>query len=119
MKGYGTQKVDTIKAFGYDQVNHVLASAYAVAIMKYLDTAIEVTDQMVDRYLPPMKDEERIEKPAENADVVRRLGFVTDKMRHRMYGQATNAAQAAINRLQETTGHVLHPGQAQEVQAAS
>jgi len=105
VRGFGNQKVDSIKAFGYDQVNQALASAYAIAVMKYVDAAIDVTDQIVDRYLPPAKEEE--EKLSENADVVRRLSFVTDKMRHRMYGQAINAAQAAISRLQETTGQVL------------
>jgi len=104
VKGYGNSKVDVIKAYGYDQVNQALASAYALAVMQYVDAAIDVTDQLVDRYLPPAKEGEESEKPAEDADVVRRLSFVTDKMRQRMYGQAINVAHTAINRLQEHTG---------------
>lgn len=118
VKGYGNSKVDTIKAYGYDQVNQALASAYALAVMQYVDAAIDVTDQLVDRYLPPAKEDEETQKP-ENADVVRRLSFVTEKMRHRMYGQAIHAAQSAINRLQETTGQVLPSLHHQQPQATA
>jgi len=107
VKGFGNQKVDSIKAFGYDQVNQALASAYALAVMKYVDTAIDVTEQIVDRYLPPSK-EESLEKPADDADIVRRLAYVTDKMRHRIKDQSLSYVHSNLQRLQETTGQVLN-----------
>jgi len=125
VKGYGNQKVESVKAYSVDQVNQALHSQYVLAAMKYVDAAIDVTDQMVDRYLPPASEEDASEeqKPAENADVVRRLSFVTEKMRHRMYVQAMLAAQAALARVHETTGQVLQHQQPQQVprheQAAS
>jgi len=109
VKDYGNQKVTSIKAYGYDHVNQALHNEYVLTAMKYVDAAIDVTDQMVDKYLPPTKEgeEEQKEKPGQDADVVRRLSFVTGKVRHRAYDQAVHTARAAINRLQETTGSVL------------
>jgi len=122
VKDYGNQKVDAVKQYSVESVNQALASQYVLAAMKYVDAAIDVTDQMVDRYLPANKEDEgesEMEKPGENADVVRRLSFVTDKMRHRMYVQALQAAQAAIARVHETTGQVLHHTQAPRQEQAT
>jgi len=88
LKGYGSSKVEGLRSYGYGRVNQALGSPYAVAVMKSVDSAIDATNGLVDRYLPAA-GEESIQEPSENADVVQRMTFVTEKLRSRMYSQAT------------------------------
>jgi len=88
LKGYGSSKVEGLRSYGYGRVNQALGSPYAVAVMKSVDSAIDATNGLVDRYLPAQGDES-IQEPSENADVVQRMAFVTEKLRSRMYSQAS------------------------------
>lgn len=85
VKGYGTSSVDTVKTYVTSQVDRVRSSSYAQAIVRSVDTAMELTEAAVDNYLPPAEDEPTEQVTDPNAPVVTRMSNLSEKMRRRLY----------------------------------
>lgn len=86
MKKYGNDKITSIKDYGLTKVGVVLESTYVKAFLKSVDTAIDLTNNAVDHYLPPAANEPRKDEE-KGKNVVVRMGYLSDKMRRRMYDQ--------------------------------
>lgn len=84
VKRMGTDKVNGLKDYGYSKVNELLNSTYFQALLKSVDTAIVLTENTVDHYLPPTSSEPQIEDKTEKSLVVR-MGRLSEKMRKRIY----------------------------------
>jgi len=88
IKKYGNEKVQEIKNFGFSKVNIVLDTPYVKALLKSVDTAIELTESTVDHFLPPSANEPPVDQQTKNSQtIVVRMGHLSDKMRRRMYDQ--------------------------------
>jgi perilipin-2 len=107
LKGFGNAKVDDLKTYGYGQVNQALKSPYALAIMKSMDTAMDLTENVVDRYLPESENEAHTGRK-EDQNVVQRMGNLSDKMRNRMYKQAMTQLSVLHKRTQEAVDQMKH-----------
>jgi len=88
MRKYSTDKIQGLKDYGFTKVNGVLDSTYFKAFFKSIDTAIELTHNAVDHYLPATADEPQLEAEEEgNQTIVVRMSHLSDKMRRRIYNQ--------------------------------
>jgi len=88
IKKMGTDRVKGIKDYGYnkvhDSITNVLNTPYFQALLKSVDTAIVLTENTVDHYLPPAPNEPRTEE-TKDQNLVSRMGHLSDKMRKRVY----------------------------------
>jgi len=109
LKTAGWEKVGEIKSYGYERVNQALASQYAIAVMKSVDTAMDLTETAVDHYLPATEGEPT---PTVNGkdeqNVVQRMGRLSDKMRLRMYHQALHQIQYLQKRSENAIDTMRH-----------
>jgi len=88
MRKYGNDKFRGIKDYGYNKVNGVLDSPYIKAFLKSIDTAIDLTNNAVDHYLPAAANEPRVDDETKTEQtLVVRMSHLSDKMRRRMYNQ--------------------------------
>jgi hypothetical protein len=88
IRKYGNDKFRDIKDYSYNKVNDVLESPYIKAFLKSVDTAIDLTENAVDHYLPAAANEPRIDDQTKSQQtLVVRMGHLSDKMRRRMYDQ--------------------------------
>jgi len=101
IKGYGNSKVEDLKAYGYERVNQALHSPYANAVLKSVDSAMDMTEHAVDHYLPASGDEPGDDEGLGDKNVVQRMGSLSEKMRLRMYKQAGAQLQALQKRSEE------------------
>lgn len=110
IKDYGNSKVDSIKAYGYQRVNDALHSAYALAVMKSMDSAIDLTEHALDTYLPAAEGEEFSQDPSakEDQNVIQRAQHLSNKMRNRMLKQAINQMAVLQKRSQEAVDRMKH-----------
>jgi len=91
LKKFGTEKVGFFVSFGYNKVTDALDAPYVKAVLRSVDSAIVVTENAVDRYLPGTDDEPQV-TGSKDDNVVQRMGHLSEKMRHRMYRQMSIAA---------------------------
>jgi len=82
-------KVGDITSYGRSQVETVLHAPLVCAIMKSVDTAMDLTEQAVEHYLPPVEGEPTINPADKDKNVVERMGQLSEKMRRRMTYQVT------------------------------
>lgn len=61
IRSYGTQRLDSIKDYVTSQVEKASSTAYAQAVLKTVDTAVDLTDHAIDMYLPPSEEEKENE----------------------------------------------------------
>jgi len=109
LKTVGWEKVDSIKAYGYGRVTDALHSPYALAVMKSMDTAMDLTEHAVDHYLPASDGEPNGEAAAkEGQNVVQRMGSLSEKMRLRMYKQALSQIEILQKRSEEAIDKMKH-----------
>jgi len=88
MRKYSSDKLQGMRDYSYTKVNGVLDSPYIRAFLKSIDTAIDLTDNAVDHYLPAAANEPRPDDAAEGPQtLVVRMSHLSDKMRRRMYNQ--------------------------------
>jgi len=85
MTRYGNETIVGIKDYGVNKVYVLLDSTYAKAFLRSVDTAIDLTENAVDHYLPPAPNEPTDETKSDKTLV--RMGLLSDKMRRRMYDQ--------------------------------
>jgi len=86
---FGNDKVRGLKDYSVSRISLVLESAYVKAFLRSVDTAIDLTENAVDHYLPPAANEPVDETKGERT-VVNRMGHLSDKMRRRMYEQVAS-----------------------------
>lgn len=82
-------KVGVITSYGRSQVDTVLGAPLVSAIMKSVDTAMDLTEQAVEHYLPPVEGEPSMNPADKDKNVVERMGQLSEKMRRRMTYQVT------------------------------
>jgi len=88
IRKYGNDKFRGFKDYGYNKVNGVLDSPYIKAFLKSIDTAIDLTNNAVDHYLPAAANEPRIDDSTKSQQtLVIRMSHLSEKMRRRMYNQ--------------------------------
>jgi len=86
MRKYSTDKIQGIKDYGYTKVNGVFDSPYIKAFLKSIDTAIELSNNAVDHYLPATTNEPQIDEQQQQTIVVR-MSHLSDKLRRRIHNQ--------------------------------
>jgi len=89
MRKYSTDTLQNMRDYGYTKVNGLLDSPYLRAVVKTIDTAIDLTHNAVDHYLPPTANEGPVKPSPEGQTLVVRMSHLSDKMRRRMYDQLT------------------------------
>lgn len=82
-------KVGEITSYGRSQVDSVMSAPLVSAIMKSVDTAMDLTEQAVEHYLPPCEGEPTMNPADKDKNVVERMGQLSEKMRRRMTHQVT------------------------------
>jgi len=88
IRKYGNTKFRGIKDYGVTKVTTVLDSPYIKAFLKSIDTAIDLTHNAVDHYLPAAANEPRVDDETKTEQtLVVRMSHLSDKMRRRMYNQ--------------------------------
>lgn len=88
VRKYSTDTLHVIKDYGFTKVNGILDSPYIRVFVKSIDTAIDLTHNAVDHYLPAAPNEKPTDK-SEGQTLVVRMSHLSDKMRRRMYDQLT------------------------------
>jgi len=88
MRKYSTDTLNVVKDYGFTKVNGILDSPYVRVFMKSIDTAIDLTHNAVDHYLPATANEKPADK-SEGQTLVVRMSKLSDKLRHRVYDQLT------------------------------
>ena len=79
-------KVKSIKEYGAGVLSGVLSAPYLQALIKSVETAIVLTENAVDHYLPPAQDEKPLDRELVNQqNVIVRMGHLSEKMRKRVY----------------------------------
>lgn len=101
VRKYSTDKIQGIKDYGVTKVNGVLDLPFLRIFMKSIDTAIDLTDQAVDQYLPPVANEPQAEEGQQTVMV--RMSHLSEKMRRRMYNQLTSKW---VPSMMETINHL-------------
>jgi perilipin-2 len=87
MRKFGNDKLRGMKVYGVNKVNGVLDSPYIRAFLKSIDTAIDLTHNAVDHYLPAVANEPKFDENESQQSLVVRMSHLSDKMRRRMYNQ--------------------------------
>jgi len=92
IRQYGNSKIREIREYGLNKVNVALESPYVKALVRSVDTAIELTENAVDHYLPAPANEPNQQNDQINNDstTLVRMGHLSDKMRRRIYDQLLN-----------------------------
>lgn len=99
-----------MKDFGYTKAHTVLSAPYFKAVMKSVETAIDLTESTVDHYLPATDNEPHFDaQTKEKQNVVERMGYLSDKMRKRMYKQALQQIEMIQKRSQEALTRLNKP----------
>jgi len=108
MRKYSTDTLSVIKDYGVTKVNGILDSPYIRVFVKSIDTAIDLTHNAVDHYLPPTANEPAVDK-SEGQTLVVRMSHLSDKMRRRMYAQLTTKWIPSVLQTANTLkSNVLH-----------
>jgi len=89
MRKYSTDKLHDMKDYSVNKVTGILDSSYIRVFIKSIDTAIDLTHNAVDHYLPAIANEPPVDK-SEGQTLVVRMSRLSEKMRRRMYDQMTN-----------------------------
>jgi len=89
VRKYSTDTLNDIKDYGVNKVNGVLDSSYIRVFRKSIDTAIELTHNAVDHYLPATENEPKTDNNPEGQTLVVRMSSLSDKIRRRVYNQLT------------------------------
>lgn len=98
VKSYGWTQIDSLRSFVSNQAEKASSSSYGQVVIRSVDTALELTDSVLDNYLPPAEgEEETVPEEGSNGDVshgevssvspsklVRKASRVSDKMRRRL-----------------------------------
>jgi len=110
MRKYSTDKLQGMKDYGYTKVNGVFDSPYIKAFFRSIDTAIDLTHNAVDHYLPAAANEPRIDEQTEHQQtLVVRMSHLSDKMRRRMYNQFSSKwVPMFVHRINTIKSNVLH-----------
>jgi hypothetical protein len=92
IRQYGNSKIRDLKEYGLNKVNVALESPYVKALVRSVDTAIELTENAVDHYLPAPENEivQQNDKTNNETTTLVRMGHLSDKMRRRLYDQLLN-----------------------------
>ncbi|XP_064424605.1 perilipin-3-like [Latimeria chalumnae] len=123
-KGAVQGGMEMTKAAVSDGVNTVMGSTVGQLVVTGVDTALNKSEEWVDRYLPMTEEElanvatsvEGFEvTPAQQPSYYVRLGSLSTKLRHRAYkhsvgkmGQARQSTQDALSQLQNTIDLIEH-----------
>jgi len=83
-KGYGASRVALVKSHCINRVGSVVNARYLQAVIHSLDTAMDLTEQAVDRYLPEVEGEPKRRPLSKDHRLSERYGHLGDKMRHRV-----------------------------------
>lgn len=87
-----------------ERVGSVVNAPYVQAVIHSVDTAMDLTEQAVDRFLPAAEGEpSRPASGEEHRRLMERMGYLSEKMRHRMTYQVT----IQLNHLQKR-GHDVY-----------
>jgi len=86
MRKYSTDKIQGIRDYGYTKVNGVFDSPYLKVFLKSIDTAIDLSHNAIDHYLPATANEPQIDEQQPQTIVVR-MSNLTDKVRRRIHNQ--------------------------------
>ena len=95
VKSYGWTQIDSLRSFVSNQAEKASSSSYGQVVIRSVDTALELTDSVLDNYLPPAEgEEETVSEEGSNGDVshgeaspsklVLKASRVSDKMRRRL-----------------------------------
>lgn len=57
IRSYGTEQIAMIRSYVTNQVERASSTPYAQAVLKTVDTAVDLTDHAIDQYLPPSEEE--------------------------------------------------------------
>jgi len=108
VKKMGEERALELKNYTYEKVNSALAAPYAQAVRKSMDSAMDLTEQAVDHFLPAVDDEPQQEQSDEH-NVVQRMSSLSDKMRRRVsrrgmvhYQAIQKRSEGAIQRLTQS-----------------
>jgi hypothetical protein len=109
IKKLGNTKVQVLKDFGYQKMNYALSNQYAQAFIKTVDSAVELTDNAVDHYLPATEDEKEVTPEQKGQlNVVQKMGSLSEKMRRRLMKQAVKHLHGLQKRSKETLQQMKH-----------
>jgi len=110
MRKYSNDKLQGMKDYGYTKVNGVFDSPYIRAIFKSIDTAIDLTHNAVDHYLPAAENEPGIDDQNERQQtLVVRMSHLSEKMRRRMLNQfSTKWLPMFVTQINNIKTNVLH-----------
>jgi len=110
VKKMGSDKVQVLRDYGFEKVNTALATPYGQAVVKSMDTAMDMTESAVDHYLPAADDEPQTTTPGEarERNVVQRMSSLSEKMRRRMYRQAMGQMSVFQKRSQDALQRMSH-----------
>ena len=94
MKTYGWARIDVLRSFVSTQAEKATSSSYGQVVIRSVDTALEITENALDNYVPPAEGEEETTVTEEaNGDInsvvspsriVSKASRVSDKMRRRL-----------------------------------
>ncbi|XP_013789447.1 uncharacterized protein LOC106473312 [Limulus polyphemus] len=85
----------------FQKTSQLFVTLYGNAVVNMLDKALEVAEQNVDYYLPPIEDEENVERK-DNDVAIERIGQLYSKIRERFYLNVTAKLQNAQMQSWET-----------------
>jgi len=89
IRQYGNDKIREIREYGLNKVNTALESTYVKALIRSVDTAIDLTENAIDHYLPAGENEtaQQNDQSKNETRTLVRMGHLSDKMRRRVYDQ--------------------------------
>jgi len=85
IKQVGVGKVTELKEYGQKRLDQVLSTTYGTAVVNSLNSAIDLTENAINHYLPPSEGEQqrKIE-----GNVFQKVSALSDITRRRLYQQA-------------------------------
>jgi len=93
IKQYGNDKIRELREYGVNTVNNALDSTVVKALVRSVDTAIDLTENAIDHYMPAGQNETVQQNDQNDKNDTRtlvRMGHLSDKMRRRIYDQLLN-----------------------------
>jgi len=121
----GNDSVQQVKNYTVEKVNSAMSAPLVQSVRKSVDSAMDLTEQAVDHFLPPVDDEPQEQQPQEQQEeqnVVHRISNLSDKMRRRVskrglahYQAIQKRSEGAIQRLTQSVDLIQSAKDLQEV----
>jgi perilipin-2 len=109
VKKLSNERATELKNYTYEKMNSALSAPYAVAVRKSMDSAMDLTEQAVNHFLPAVDGESQEEEGHEEHNVVQRMSCLSEKMRRRVsrrglaqYQAIQKRSEGAIQRLTQS-----------------